>query len=143
MFLLNAVDKSSEGVWNGFNPLFIRSVFLLFFCLPQSAKRRIRVSIPYSSGQCFFYTILFWERGNWHREFQSLIHQVSVSFKHGKNSCKLRSLQVSIPYSSGQCFFSGWRSDEAAAELGLFQSLIHQVSVSFLLAPLNGRKLLS
>ncbi len=37
--------------------------------------------------------------------FQSLIHQVSVSFRYsaGVQGCLFRN--VSIPYSSGQCFF--------------------------------------
>ncbi len=134
-----------------FNPLFIRSVFLLH-C--QEIERRFttaKVSIPYSSGQCFFFPhreghqVLplvsipyssgqcFFSRGNpylfgFANSFQSLIHQVSVSFKRtpfsipkwkkGFNPLFIRSVflfmgrrdsqgggNVSIPYSSGQCFF--------------------------------------
>ncbi len=38
-----------------FNPLFIRSVFLLCGCEPSRPAWTSKVSIPYSSGQCFFY----------------------------------------------------------------------------------------
>ena len=61
-----------------FNPLFIRSVFL--FDLSQIIRNEARtVSIPYSSGQCFF--------------------------SRGISSAKRILFSVSIPYSSGQCFF--------------------------------------
>ncbi len=62
-----------------FNPLFIRSVFLF---LVDEIKR-----IAYAD------------------EFQSLIHQVSVSFKEEKMTKCTICKEVSIPYSSGQCFF--------------------------------------
>ncbi len=88
------------------------------------------VSIPYSSGQCFFwYHYRSWQirRGI---SFQSLIHQVSVSFPESVSSrvsdpdmfqslihqvsvsfmfiqwLESNAAKVSIPYSSGQCFFS-------------------------------------
>ncbi len=38
-------------------------------------------------------------------QFQSLIHQVSVSFIIKDTLIRTRSILVSIPYSSGQCFF--------------------------------------
>ncbi len=111
----------------GFNPLFIRSVFLFFPRILQNY--RFYVSIPYSSGQCFFYELYFLDNG-FIVGFQSLIHQVSVSFrkfmvikyngnvpcfnplfirsvfllKINRNSPRRKS-KVSIPYSSGQCFF--------------------------------------
>ena len=65
-----------------------------------------KVSIPYSSGQCFF--------------FKSICTFLDHRYK------------VSIPYSSGQCFFSLTSSQGGASREGKFQSLIHQVSVSFL-----------
>ncbi len=137
----------------GFNPLFIRSVFLLnywiginiypvfkfqslihqvsvsFEEMQRKAEEMNRVSIPYSSGQCFFlekfYThdydpakfqslihqvsVSFPERVmkvfNTKEEFQSLIHQVSVSFRSTSGFSATRKRKVSIPYSSGQCFF--------------------------------------
>ena len=88
------------------------------------------VSIPYSSGQCFFY-----EQGNlkcqfFQEKFQSLIHQVSVSFIWGIETQNRRRGKVSIPYSSGQCFFCP-SIPPAWDGMDRFQSLIHQVSVSF------------
>ena len=88
----------------GFNPLFIRSVFLF----KSNGKFRNwfrQVSIPYSSGQCFFY---------------SLLNRTSKDVKISFNPLFIRSVFLlrnfaGIPKSS--C----WR----------FQSLIHQVSVSF------------
>ena len=115
-------------VCHGFNPLFIRSVFLLKTPSGSHLLQPSHVSIPYSSGQCFFYDNYTDEiQGS---QFQSLIHQVSVSFgsfsislflfsesfnplfirsvfllKKSDKVCCLR-FKVSIPYSSGQCFFS-------------------------------------
>ncbi len=114
------------------------------------------LSIPYSSGQCFFSSrhTLFCPGGC--EDFQSLIHQVSVSFQQEVKETKSTFLQLSIPYSSGQCFFffrNVRRIDKfvstfnplfirsvflfheiqkPSCPLGVrFQSLIHQVSVSF------------
>ncbi len=63
----------------GFNPLFIRSVFLFRF-----AQNQMYVNTA---------------------KFQSLIHQVSVSFRQDLFRRGASPLCVSIPYSSGQCFF--------------------------------------
>ncbi len=104
VFLLEALFSRMEDGGKCFNPLFIRSVFLLnkpkvilrlgekqFQSLihqvsvsfviadPHQSSNRMDVSIPYSSGQCFFLC-------------QSIFN-------------KKKSRQVSIPYSSGQCFF--------------------------------------
>ncbi len=93
-------------------------------------KRVIIVSIPYSSGQCFFYQKLpvkflscrlsfnplfirsvFLFQSLLDRTdkevgmFQSLIHQVSVSFGEKFLEVCDNCRNVSIPYSSGQCFF--------------------------------------
>ncbi len=112
-----------------FNPLFIRSVFLL------DLKKALSRAVEFT--------------------FQSLIHQVSVSFR-GKFSQIQQWGWVSIPYSSGQCFFCGLGSlkGEKYGKVSIpyssgqcffligeiyevyrcpceFQSLIHQVSVSF------------
>ena len=144
------------------------------------------VSIPYSSGQCFFftahlplipefppcfnplfirsvflfYTILFWEKGKWHK-FQSLIHQVSVSFNQRiKQVCRNPELfqslihQVSVSFTSGSnpclnsrtCFNPLFirsvfllRNEKWQSVLScMFQSLIHQVSVSFTFFSLIG-----
>ena len=88
-----------------------------------------KVSIPYSSGQCFF--------------------------SKKENPYGKKAGGVSIPYSSGQCFFSEdlqnfldgklscfnplfirsvfllWAALTAFTLMKKFQSLIHQVSVSF------------
>ncbi len=116
---------------NSFNPLFIRSVFLLKNgCMPSV-----------SGGK-----------------FQSLIHQVSVSFSvafrwkvfswESFNPLFIRSVFLfmrvacppAIPYSGFNPLFirSVFLLKEAVFEFvqfrDLFQSLIHQVSVSFLFA---------
>ncbi len=164
-----------------FNPLFIRSVFLLMKKW-QSVGMNGTVSIPYSSGQCFFSAGNLNKGGKTMAKFQSLIHQVSVSFSlceyaetflsSSFNPLFIRSVFlfllkvirriflvsmvsipyssgqcfflfptvlitagftfiVSIPYSSGQCFFYMNKEKIQDKELVKFQSLIHQVSVSF------------
>ncbi len=65
-------------------------------------------------------------------KFQSLIHQVSVSFSFTRESLPLPHIIVSIPYSSGQCFFLAVIKVCYEVTSTKFQSLIHQVSVSFL-----------
>ncbi len=105
MFLfLPTAGFISTGSESRFNPLFIRSVFLFWQTLIP-CQEKIFVSIPYSSGQCFFSAENFSGIGSAYM-FQSLIHQVSVSFKHAENF-----ISTSFP---------------------TFQSLIHQVSVSFM-----------
>ena len=129
VFLLNGFKITKEQPSAGFNPLFIRSVFLLK--QQRLLLQTEQVSIPYSSGQCFFYILgielldhivvcfnplfirsVFLLRVNtvsWRQtleKFQSLIHQVSVSFlDKTSNSIIFAGSRVSIPYSSGQCFF--------------------------------------
>ena len=113
-----------------FNPLFIRSVFLLGGKMAVCCMCR--------------------------EMFQSLIHQVSVSFLAQPNREGDSYHLVSIPYSSGQCFFSRSKdTNNGSTRLcfnplfirsvfllrnllpskhlarSRFQSLIHQVSVSF------------
>ncbi len=79
-------------------------MFLLLSDYELGYVAGVLVSIPYSSGQCFFYTNEIEVKISLSK-FQSLIHQVSVSFlfltSPSANSIEL----VSIPYSSGQCFF--------------------------------------
>ncbi len=87
-----------------FNPLFIRSVFLL-----NNKMNRYEQ----------------------HKLFQSLIHQVSVSFRVSDPDVSLVERLVSIPYSSGQCFFYKELVKFLEEFTVKFQSLIHQVSVSF------------
>ncbi len=119
-----------NGNQNCFNPLFIRSVFLLDH-LRNIAVYEEKVSIPYSSGQCFF-------------------------SREGRDK-EIKMVKVSIPYSSGQCFFSSTFFYPSTFSEGNsfnplfirsvflfhyelvgesiweeFQSLIHQVSVSFI-----------
>ncbi len=66
---------------------------------------------------------------NQNTKFQSLIHQVSVSFLSSIMEEKSAG-KVSIPYSSGQCFFL-YSDNSCKIMIERFQSLIHQVSVSF------------
>ncbi len=123
----------------------------------------IKVSIPYSSGQCFFKTHCS-RLLSMLAKFQSLIHQVSVSFPRkyfditfdslSFNPLFIRSVflldefplqippdggKVSIPYSSGQCFFSNGLLRQSEHSMFRFQSLIHQVSVSFAETPAADR----
>ena len=79
VFLFESLSLFTENTEVSFNPLFIRSVFLL--------------------------------GDRWHvlkldSLFQFLIHQVSVSFSPRNKHFFGNFLPVSIPYSSGQCFFS-------------------------------------
>ncbi len=111
-----------------FNPLFIRSVFLLvriyqMETLPESFQSLIhQVSVSFHENGIFLWLVPNMFQSLIHQvsvsfvldsetvftardaEFQSLIHQVSVSFE--RSGITLGSAnQVSIPYSSGQCFF--------------------------------------
>ena len=107
VFLFESLSLFTENTEVSFNPLFIRSVFLLkeflwrvfqVLCMFQSLIHQVSVSF----GDMEF--------GYDHdpEKFQSLIHQVSVSFLPSRYPLRRpRGGKVSIPYSSGQCFFSG------------------------------------
>ncbi len=115
----------------GFNPFFVRSMLPTYLRYRaedgdteafQSLFRQVnasyggvhapadghvrRVSIPFSSGQCFLRTCLCGQ------EAHTMFHKVSIPFSSGQ--CFLQGyfvwriaqdgMKVSIPFSSGQCF---------------------------------------
>ena len=86
-----------------FNPLFIRSVFLLGGMKNGKVKSKL-VSIPYSSGQCFFCNLLL--------------------------SLKQQRLRFNPLFIRSVFLFLKYRVDITTRGI-MFQSLIHQVSVSF------------
>ncbi len=140
-----------------FNPLFIRSVFLFTRLYRRLKMCEAKVSIPYSSGQCFFYKVMlfyfeqtpwgsfnplfirsvflfcrgsfrsnfFWisfnplfirsvflfrgnilPKGRRKKSFNPLFIRSVFLFCSGRRWNSWSSIPVSIPYSSGQCFFS-------------------------------------
>ena len=118
-----------------FNPLFIRSVFLLYTIPRNHANTVMDVSIPYSSGQCFFLIDSGYFSKNLYL-FQSLIHQVSVSFMKQKRM--LFSSWIGFnPLFIRSVFLFLLRKLYGYGVWIRFQSLIHQVSVSFKLLNWN------
>ena len=113
-----------------FNPLFIRSVFLFFYILNSFIFVKFKFQSLIHQVSVSFSEVIEKLKQGWNYKFQSLIHQVSVSFRTKLKILNMVWHYVSIPYSSGQCFFSGWGFNRAYLT-EKFQSLIHQVSVSF------------
>ena len=119
-----------NGLSLGFNPLFIRSVFLFQQHFIPFPLGRVCFN-PLFIRSVFLLQDIQKQLSSFTLKFQSLIHQVSVSFatsstclKEGRMKCFnplfIRSVflfmyiiytyrnfryKVSIPYSSGQCFF--------------------------------------
>ncbi len=114
----------------GFNPLFIRSVFLLGISI------ELEITNSFCFNPLFIRSVfLFLENQGWHDpdhcEFQSLIHQVSVSFLNFLLYIPLISILSFNPLFIRSVFL--FRAEELndLNKKILFQSLIHQVSVSF------------
>ncbi len=130
VFLFRDNKEEQENGKISFNPLFIRSVFLLSFFIQrilksvwkfQSLIHQVSVSfegIQTLKGYEFlmFQSLIHQVSVSFSMRkmldfvnqymFQSLIHQVSVSFPRPSNCGSRGHSHVSIPYSSGQCFFS-------------------------------------
>ncbi len=89
-----------------FNPLFIRSVFLYWKTgyFSESFPPSLFQSLIHQVSVSLIHPCL--PRRHHRCQFQSLIHQVSVSLQGKLEKCKSYFQNVSIPYSSGQCFFS-------------------------------------
>ena len=127
----------SEGL--SFNPLFIRSVFLLgkspsaakgFFPLFQSLIHQVSVSFEKFLQVC----------DKCRNTFQSLIHQVSVSFGEGRAEVWFCWESFNPLFIRSVFLLKNTLCSPFPSESFMFQSLIHQVSVSFKVCCLRFKK---